>query len=105
MQQKKNVFRNFAMLTQLGLSIMTPIFLCIFVGYYIDTRFGTKLTFFLLILGFFAGGRNGYLLAKHTIRLSQKEEEQEKELKRQQANPRDASVSKPKQPSRIRRKT
>ena len=46
MGDKKQVFRSLAMVTQLGISVMTPIFLCIFAGYYADTHFGTNTMFF-----------------------------------------------------------
>ena len=64
---------------QLGLSVMTPIFLCIIAGYLLDKQFNLNTTFWLLILGFMAGGRNAYLLAKRTIELNRQEELKEDE--------------------------
>lgn len=104
MGYKKQVFRSLAMVTQLGLSVMTPIFLCIFAGYYVDTHFGTKTMIFFLLIGVLAGGRCGYQMAKMTILAGEKEErkEREEQLKKAAASPRYEAVSKPKEPSRVR---
>ena len=47
--------------------MMTPIFLCLIVGIFIDKEFGTSTVLPLLFLGILAGGRNTYMLAKKTI--------------------------------------
>ena len=90
MHYKKSVFRSLAMVTQLGLSVLTPILLCIYTGYLVDSHFGTKLM---------AGGRCGWIMAKNTLLQEQKEDER---LRReQQAGQQRSGISKPKQPSRI----
>jgi hypothetical protein len=40
MHYKKSVFRSLAMITQLGLCVVTPVFLCVFIGYQVDSRLG-----------------------------------------------------------------
>lgn len=67
MKYKKEVFRSFAVITQLGISIMVPIFLCLAIGLYLDKKFDTCFTIPLLILGILAGGRNAYILAKGVL--------------------------------------
>ena len=95
MHYKKSVFRSLAMVTQLGLSVLTPILLCIYTGYLVDSHFGTKLMVPMLILG----GRCGWIMAKNTLLQEQKEDER---LRReQQAGQQRSGISKPKQPSRI----
>ena len=37
MRYKKSVYRSLAMVTQLGLCVLTPILFCIFAGSYIDS--------------------------------------------------------------------
>lgn len=101
MQYKKSVFRSLAMVTQLGLSVMVPVFLCIFIGYQIDARFGTKILVPMLILGVLAGGQSAWKLAKATMEQEKKEDEKIR-LERMSQSTR-TGVSKPKQPSRIRR--
>lgn len=104
MGYKKQVFRSLAMVTQLGLSVMTPIFLCIFAGYYVDTHFGVQTMIFFLLAGVLAGGRCGWRMAKATVLAGEKEEyrEQEERLKKEGRAPKYEAVSKPKAPSRIK---
>lgn len=87
------------MVTQLGLCVVTPVFLCIFIGYQVDSRFGGKIMIPMVILGVLAGGRCAWMMAKKTLEQEKKEDER---LRRE----RDLSaartgISKPKQSSRI----
>lgn len=74
MKYKKSVYKTFALITQLGLSILTPIILCVVIGVWIDNRFSIGITIPLMILGILAGGRNAFILAKHA-----NEDQEEKE--------------------------
>lgn len=67
MKYKKEVFRSLALITQLGIHVMVPIFMCLFIGYFIDKKFGTSTILVFLIVGMLAGGRNAYMLAKGVI--------------------------------------
>ena len=49
MKYKKSVYRSLAMVTQLGFCVLTPVFLGIFAGSYLDSRYGTHLTLVFLI--------------------------------------------------------
>ena len=104
MHYKKSVFRSLAMVTQLGLCVLTPTLFAIFAGQYIDSRFGTKTMLVLLILGVLGGGRGAYLMAKRLIERDAREERAERERKMREAmqGPQ-AAVSRPKTPSRIYR--
>ena len=84
MSHKKSVARSLLMITQLGLSIMVPVFVCIFIGYCIDKYAGTHVALFFLILGFLAGGMNGYKLVNTTVAMNEKEEKEERERKLQE---------------------
>lgn len=99
MHYRKSVFRSFAMVTQLGLSVMTPVFLCVFIGYQADVRFGTKIMVPMLILGVLAGGRCAWLLAKSTM--EQERREDEKLRRERMSRSTRTGISKPKQPSRV----
>ena len=79
---KKSVFRSLAMVTQLGFSVLTPVLLCVYTGYLVDSHFGTKLMVPMLILGVLAGGRCGWVMAKNTLMQEQKEDER---LRQQQS--------------------
>ncbi len=65
MRGKDNIARPFALITQLGISMLVPIFLCVAVGLWLDRTFGTNLILLFLILGFLSGARNVWVLAKH----------------------------------------
>lgn len=101
MRYRKSVFRSLALVTQLGLSIITPIFLCIFIGYQIDFRTGMKTMVPLLILGVLAGGRCAWQIVRGTLRQEQKEDAQMMQERLSRTGR--TGVSKPKQPSRIRK--
>lgn len=65
MKYHKNVYRALAMITQFGVNMLVPIFVCSFVGMFLDQKLGTS---FLMVLFFFigalAGGRNVYVFAR-----------------------------------------
>ena len=63
MKYRKEVFTNMALITQLGIHMLTPIFVCVAVGIMIDKHFGTSTTVFFMIIGILAGARNTYILA------------------------------------------
>ncbi len=67
MDFKKDVYRNIAMITQIGISMLAPIILCVFIGNWIDSKWGWQTVIPLLILGILAGCRNCYLLLKQLI--------------------------------------
>ena len=75
MKYKKSVFRNLAMVTQLGISVLAPIFLCIFIGYQVDSRYGMKTLIPLLILGVLAGGKSAWHLALKALEQERREDE------------------------------
>ena len=54
--RKKSGFENLVLISQLGLNVLTAVFLCVAAGVWADRQFGTSLTLPLLILGILAGG-------------------------------------------------
>ncbi len=74
---KKEVFRNLSLITQLGLHVMVPTFLCVLIGVWIDKKFGLSTTVVLLILGILAGGRNAYILAMKVVNQNALDEKKE----------------------------
>ncbi|GLB32735.1 hypothetical protein LAD12857_46580 [Lacrimispora amygdalina] len=92
------------MVTQLGLSVMVPVFVCILAGYYFDRYAGTKLLLLFLIIGFMAGGLNAYKIAKATLAMNEREEkEADRKARMERQREVNPMVSKPKQPSRIKK--
>lgn len=64
MKPDKHVMQNLAMITQVGISMLAPIVLCVWAGVWLDEHFGWSTTVVLLIMGILAGGRNTWLLLK-----------------------------------------
>lgn len=67
MKFNREVMQNLAMITQLGISMLAPVVLCVFIGYWLDGRFGFHSVIPMLLLGIAAGVRNCYLLLKQLI--------------------------------------
>lgn len=103
MHYKKSVFRSLAMVTQLGLSVVTPVFLCVFAGYQLDRHWGINLLIPLLILGVLAGGRCAWQMTRRILEQEQRDDEllRRKQMERTVRQ----GVTKPKKPSRIRTET
>lgn len=77
---RKDVYTNFALLTQLGISMMVPIFLLLAVGIFLENRFDIFATIPCLVLGILAGCRNTYYLAVRAGKSSEKENKEDEEL-------------------------
>ena len=67
MGYKKSVFCGLAMVSQLGLCVLTPVLIGICAGSYIDSRFGLKTTLIFLIVGILGGSRGAYIMARGLI--------------------------------------
>lgn len=65
MRYKKSVYRALALISQFGINMLVPIFLCSFVGMFIDRKAGTSYWMVLLFfVGALAGFRNVYIFAR-----------------------------------------
>lgn len=74
MKYKKNVYRNFALISQLGISVIVPIGLCIFIGVLIDKKFNSNFIIPLIFLGIAAGARNAYMIAMASVKEEKKDD-------------------------------
>ena len=74
MKNTGKIFKNLALITQLGLQVMVPIALCVAAGVIIDNHFGTCWVIPLMIIGMLAGGRNAYRLAMASAKDDEKED-------------------------------
>lgn len=71
----RSVYQALAVITQFGINMLVPIFLCSFAGWYIDQKFQTAIWFVLLFfVGALAGFRNVYILAKKIYEGDKKDE-------------------------------
>lgn len=65
MRYGKNVYYALTMITQFGINMLVPIFLCSFAGMYIDGKLGTSYwVIILFFVGALAGFRNVFIFAK-----------------------------------------
>jgi F0F1-type ATP synthase assembly protein I len=57
---KYDYIKHLALISQIGLLMAIPIFLCLFIGLWLDEKFGTNGIFLIifLLLGVFAAFRN-----------------------------------------------
>ena len=99
MHFNKAVFRSLAMISQVGFCVLAPVLFCVYVGYQIDSRYGTMWTIPLLLLGVAGGGRCAWrmiqsVMARERRDLEEERREREKLVTR-------TGTSKPKQRSRI----
>ncbi len=75
MGNNKSVFATLALISQLGISMVVPVLLCVWIGVKIDDKFGTSLTVWLIVVGVLAGARSVYALVKRTKEVMDHEEE------------------------------
>lgn len=61
----KSVYQSLALITQFGINMLVPVFLCSFAGIWLDKKFDTSFWMILLFfVGALAGFRNIYIMAK-----------------------------------------
>lgn len=73
----REVFKMIALISQIGLTMLSSVFVCGLIGYFIDNRFGTHTFIVFLILGVAGGYRAVYSLVKQFI--GQKEDQEDHE--------------------------
>ena len=79
MRQKKSGLENLVLVTQLGINVVTSVFLCVFAGSWIDRKFGTDTVLIFLFLGVLSGALSAYRMAKRSIEKERSQMEKEKE--------------------------
>ena len=79
MRYKKSVHKSFAMISQVGISMLVPIFLCCMLGLFLENKFGWPLFIPLFILGALAGMRNVYVLISAIYKEDEKKKNEQLE--------------------------
>lgn len=78
-RERQSTVRMLTLITQFGINMLVPIFLCFFVGYYLDQKLGTS---YLIIIFFFigalAGFRNVYIFARRMTKDDGKDKEDDR---------------------------
>lgn len=77
MKNHRPIIRMLSLITQLGITMLTSIFLCMFIGLWIDKVFSTHLFLLFLMLGVGGGIRGVYSLVRHANE-DEKEDESER---------------------------
>lgn len=76
------VYQSLALITQFGLTMIVPIFLCSFLGWYLDQKFHTDYLFIVLFfVGALAGFRNIFILARKVYESGDEKEQSYEELR------------------------
>ncbi len=76
-RKHRELVRCLSLVSQLGITMLTPAVLCVMLGVWLDNRFSTYFTLPFLILGILAGARSAYLLAKKAVRPDEEDEERD----------------------------
>lgn len=61
------VWKMIYLITQIGFTMLTTIFLCIGLGWAVDKFFGTKLLVWFIVLGVIAGFKSVYILIRRYL--------------------------------------
>ena len=73
-EEKRQTVRLLSMISQFGINMLVPIFLCFFAGRWADRHFGTTYwTIVLFFVGAITGFRNVYVFAKRYFANPQKD--------------------------------
>lgn len=67
MKERSKIFKMIALISQIGITMLSSIFICGFVGYLIDHRFNTHFFIIMLLLGIAGGYAANYKLLKRFI--------------------------------------
>lgn len=68
MSMKGNAYRNIILISQIGITVMVPIFLCMMLGIWLGNTFGQWLAVLMVFFGIAAGARNGYVLVTDIVK-------------------------------------
>ena len=84
MSHEKTEYRNIVLISQVALSVMVPLFVCVALGVWLDGKFDTWFTIPLMVLGMLAGGRNAYVLVMSIIKRDEarRQKQLEEDIKR-----------------------
>lgn len=77
MKYKKSVYTTLALISQLGISMIVPIFLCTYVGAWLEEKYAFPFTIIFIVLGILAGARNVYALVRQANKQAEEERYEE----------------------------
>lgn len=77
MKYKKSVYTTFAMVSQVGISMVVPILLCTYAGMWLEEKFQFPFTVIMIILGVLAGIRNVVVMVYKMKQITEADEDEE----------------------------
>lgn len=77
MKYKKSVYTTFAMVSQVGISMVVPILLCTYAGVWLEEKFQFPFTVIMIILGVLAGIRNVVAMVYKMKQITEADEDEE----------------------------
>lgn len=77
MKYKKSVYTTFAMISQVGISMVVPILLCTYAGVWLEEKFDFPFTVIMIVLGVLAGVRNVIAMVYKMKRAAEEDENEE----------------------------
>lgn len=77
MRYKKSVYTTFAMISQVGLSMVVPILLCTYAGVWLEERYDFPYTVIMIVVGVLAGVRNVIAIVKRMQQIVEEESDEE----------------------------
>ena len=79
MKDKHGIGQAIVMITQLSINMLVPVFMCLFIGIWLDKQLGTGwLTLVFLILGIMGGIRGVYSLIHNILEQEDMEDKDER---------------------------
>ena len=77
MNYKKSVYTTFAMISQVGFSMVVPILLCTYVGVWLEEKFDFPWTVIMIVVGVLAGVRNVIAMLKRMKQITEEDADEE----------------------------
>lgn len=77
MNYKKSVYTTFAMISQVGISMVVPILLCTYVGVWLEEKFDFPWTVIMIVVGVLAGVRNVIAMVKRMKQITEEDADEE----------------------------
>ena len=77
MNYKKSVYTTFAMISQVGFSMVVPILLCTYVGVWLEEKFDFPWTVIMIVVGVLAGVRNVIAMVKRMKQITEEDADEE----------------------------
>mgnify|MGYP002509191438 CR=1 FL=1 len=79
MGYKKSVYKSLAMISQVGIAMLVPIFLCCMLGLFLRNNFGIPAFLPLFFVGALAGMRNVYIMLSAIFKEDEKKKNDRKD--------------------------